>query len=234
MDRTSSVLFSDEIPVSAKWDTEDIAHARACQQLFNRSVTPAEVAYNLGAPAGADVKITGSGTTSAFVNVVIDCKNPEVYWYSDFSTGSFGVYADIGSVRISPPRQGYGARIFLEFLEGCRAFTVPRIELDAAGGPQSSTDNGYYTWPRFGFDMRLQPDAVILAGLAGFMDVASTNELFLAYESDAIDWWRRNGHSGRAQFATDPGSRSSRIFEAYLADNMIDVGASIERPEKSN
>jgi hypothetical protein len=95
---------------------------------------------------------------------------------------------------------------------------IDYITLHAAGGPNQGM-NGYYTWPRFGFD---QPIDALESGRVKRMvaerypDAKTVLDVFST--PGGAEWWKENGtEMHQAKFDMTPGSRSRRVFEAYLA-----------------
>lgn len=113
--------------------------------------------------------------------------------------------------REKPENNGLGTRIFARSVEALRAGGFDRIRADAAGAA-GDLFNGYYTWARLGFEgdipghLRLPPN---LRGAKTVQDLFET-------EAGAL-WWKTRGEDTKMQFELDPGSRSSRALERYLA-----------------
>lgn len=75
--------------------------------------------------------------------------------------------------------------------------------------------NGYYSWPRLGFDCDLPPklhDRLPddLKTCRRLLDVLAT--------SRGREWWRANGITLDCEFDTAPDSRSMRTLRAYVAE----------------
>jgi hypothetical protein len=96
---------------------------------------------------------------------------------------------------------------------------VDRIETVAARGPEG---NGYYTWPRFGYDASLDLASTVdykavesalpqsLKGAARVSDLMATEE--------GRAWWKANGDTIHMTFDLQEGSLSRRVWEAYKAE----------------
>jgi hypothetical protein len=100
--------------------------------------------------------------------------------------------------------------IFYRQLVHAHALGVTRIETHAG---RSDHENGYYTWPRFGFDGPLPPSihTVLPKRLASARSVLDLMECERGRE-----WWRQNGTSIRLAFEVAPRGRSWKVFQRYL------------------
>ena len=118
--------------------------------------------------------------------------------------------------------KGYGTRSLARQVEALRELGIDRIVTLAAGGRDAPDLNGFYTWPRLGFDGPI-PDASIeelpsaLSRTLG--SPALVSELMASAQGRA--WWRANGRSFDATFDTRPGSRSSRVLDAYIRERGL-------------
>jgi hypothetical protein len=112
-----------------------------------------------------------------------------------------------------------GSRIFARQVEALRALGVRRIELEAAGGPGLLL-NGYYTWPRLGFDAPLTAEEQqrLPPPLAG---AATLHELLT--QPGGLRYWREHGSGREVVFELAPESNHSAILEVYLEVNGINV-----------
>jgi len=69
--------------------------------------------------------------------------------------GRVYVHNDLFIVKDKYQKEGIGATVFAAQATACAKAGVAWIECHAAGPPANPTMNGYYTWPRFGYDMSL-------------------------------------------------------------------------------
>jgi len=119
--------------------------------------------------------------------------------------------------------QGLGAQVFSKQVENCIAHGMSDIRTYAARGVGV---NGYYTWPRFGYDETLtklalektawweQNQSYIEQNFPGAKSV-----LDIMITKEGRDWWKQNGtEMASARFDLSNGSRSRRVLEAYLAE----------------
>ena len=111
--------------------------------------------------------------------------------------------------------RGLGLRIFLRQLIHANALGVQRI-VTVAG--RSEYENGYYTWPRFGFDGPLPPEIrrslpPEFAGARRILDLMDRGSGRL--------WWRAHGMPIRLAFSVNGKSRSWLVFARYLRGRLL-------------
>lgn len=122
--------------------------------------------------------------------------------------------AEHEALYVTDKGEGHGSRLFSRAVAELRRAGFTRIDTFAAG-QLGDTYNGYYTWPRLGFNAkipaRLRPQLPeALQGAQTLQDLYATPE--------GREWWRINGRSTRMSFELDPDSPSSRVHAAYLAE----------------
>lgn len=113
-------------------------------------------------------------------------------------------------IRGSMRQRGLGLRIFARQLDTARDLGVTRIETTAG---RRTTENGYYTWPRFGFDGPLPRRLRRCLPLG--LDRAQ-NVLDLMECPKGRLWWRAYGISIRLTFDMTTQSRSWTVFQRYV------------------
>ena len=111
-------------------------------------------------------------------------------------------------------RRGLGLHIVHRQVAAAAALGVDRIEVLAG---RRRHENGYYTWPRFGFE------SVLPAQLRRTLptDLRSAQTVLDLMEcAQGRAWWRANGVSIGARFDLAAGSRSRAAFEQYVRSKM--------------
>lgn len=109
--------------------------------------------------------------------------------------------------------QGTGAKVLDSMVKASRAHGLEKIILDASGS-YGSSQNGYYTWPRLGFDASLTSAQKEKAKNAGF--VAETISDLMKTEKGR-KYWKENGTSiQEAVFDLSKNSKSMLTLEEYL------------------
>jgi hypothetical protein len=113
-------------------------------------------------------------------------------------------------------RGGGGTAHFAGQVANARRAGVSRIDTYAARA--DGRYNGYYTWPRLGYDARL-PDLGRTAELARPASVAGATTLREVMADPAgRDWWRRHGRGTEMTFDLRRGSDAVRALRDYLAE----------------
>jgi len=118
-------------------------------------------------------------------------------------------------------RWGWGLRVFHRQLENATVLGIARIEAVAG---RRDDENGYYTWPRFGFEGRLPRK--IQARLPPSLACART-VLDLMESDHGRLWWQRHGCTIRVVFDLADGSRSREVFRRYVDEKLQGVGADV-------
>jgi hypothetical protein len=108
--------------------------------------------------------------------------------------------------------RGLGLRVFARQVDSGRRLGIDRIETFAA---RRRGENGYYTWPRFGFDGPLPP--AIQETLPPKLRPAS-RVLDLMEAEDGRTWWKEHGTRMFLRFNLADGSRSWEVFRRYLRE----------------
>lgn len=186
---------------------------------------------SLGMPDDAKIQVTEAGKYKTLfaddipteaVGVRVEVKHPKLDRVSRFvgvdAEGKRFIKNEIIEVKKEFQKEGMGADIFAKQAEAASSEGFDYIGTHAAGGPGQKM-NGYYTWPRFGYDQpldKLPPDKLSevsakFPGAKSVLDVMATKE--------GRDWWKDNGTElTDAKFDLNPGSRSMRILAAYLSE----------------
>jgi hypothetical protein len=108
-------------------------------------------------------------------------------------------------------------------LDYARRLGISRIELVAG---RRSYENGYYTWPRFGFDGLLPPNIQqkLPPGLSHAQSV-----LDLMDGETGRRWWKEHGATVPVTFDLSQGSRSWEVFGRYLQERNRDRAGAVVR-----
>jgi hypothetical protein len=117
----------------------------------------------------------------------------------------------------APP--GTGLRSFARQVAGARALGIHRIVTYATGDRDTPNWNGYYTWPRCGYNGQLtEREKRLLSFLPQFRGVRDLNDLIL---SGGAGWWREKGSPRDLVFHLDGRRRSVRILLQYLCEKGV-------------
>jgi hypothetical protein len=189
-----------------------------------------DVASLAGAAHGAVVTVSpGKGASSLTVRV----KHPDYVSkrtiYRD-ENGNLVLHNDEFFMKPGSTGKGLGAEVFGRQVEHAQRLGVSHIET-LAGGPPAM--NGYYTWPRFGYDQHLDSlalmsgrygDQKIRAAREKFPGVESVSDIFLHH--GGAEWWKTNGLAmPEATFDLKSGSRSLKVWHTYLAEKASRSGS---------
>jgi hypothetical protein len=103
-----------------------------------------------------------------------------------------------------------GPRVFGRMVEQCARLGISSIKTDAS---RAGEDNGYYTWPRFGYDGPLSFETKDKLP-ESLKNAKTVQDLFATPEG--IEWWKTNGETIKLEFDLAPGSLSRERWETYL------------------
>jgi hypothetical protein len=203
-------------PEVAYWAGERRPAHRVARRLFGRTLSGPELAGLAGAPEDAALRV---GTLDGALYLDADEMHTRGYravvLVGRGAAGPVIVNHAVHILRKAEQRRGLGLRMFCRQLAFAESLGVAVIRTIAGRGPG---ENGYYTWPRFGFDGRL-PQAICRTLPAPFQGAARVLDLM---ESRAgRRWWRRHGVSLPVAFAVAPGSRSRRVLQGYLREKLV-------------
>jgi hypothetical protein len=187
---------------------------RAARAVFRRVPSGWEIAGLVGAPEDAAVDVGLCGGC-----LYLDMYQPINFDYHAiyrlWAAGGRAI-AMIDAFAIHRPwlrRRGLGLQIFCRQLYFARRLGVAQIEILAGRGPG---ENGYYTWPRFGFDGPLPP--AIRRRLPPELLSARTVLKLMSSPPGRL-WWQSQGGPIRVVFDLAEGSASWDAFRRYAGDS---------------
>jgi len=183
---------------------------RIALRLFRRRLETWEYAGLAGAPDDAEVEV---GTYNA--GLYVEMFQPVTSCYHVVQLirrADDGPIVVIDAFRVCQPmrQKGLGSAIFARQLAAASALGASRIETLAG---RHGDENGYYTWPRFGFDGPL-PDEIRRKLPLGLNH--ATNVVDLMRWEKGRQWWKAHGIPIRLAFDLADQSRSREVFERYL------------------
>lgn len=123
------------------------------------------------------------------------------------------IHNDLFRVKKDGPR-GVALRVLARQVREAQRAGVVELELLAYGGPNMPGWNGYYTWPRYGYDWQFSPGERIKLQGTPFADARAVSDLMRTPEGR--DWWKANGWTGNAIFDLQPDSNSVRSLLEYM------------------
>lgn len=135
-----------------------------------------------------------------------------------------GVFIENKSFMLKKKGTGLGADLFSKQVEAASSAGITEIRCHAAceDSDGKRAFNGYYSWPRMGYDQPLEGEGVYEAdakiynkakeefpGAKTVLDIMETEE--------GRSWWKKNGTDMlAAKFDLSEGSRSMKIHQAYI------------------
>lgn len=123
---------------------------------------------------------------------------------------------------------GFGTKAFADQVRGMVREGGKEIVTTAGkGGGGKDKMNGYYTWPRLGYDAPLE-EQYRRKLPEQFRDARTVQDLMATREG--AEHWKQTGYMAQMKFDTTPGSRSIQVLNRYLASKgepPIDDGESV-------
>ncbi len=184
---------------------------RITSRWFGRRLWAWELAGLAGAPDDAEVDV---GTFRG--QIYLELNHPAASDYGSVQLLRFSpagpvlVIEELHVHRRGMQTQGLGLAIFARQLSHARRLGIRRIETVAGRGRR---ENGYYTWPRFGFDAPL-PLEVRRRLPMMFRRAARVGDLM---EREAgRSWWRKHGVPLSLAFDLESRSRCWKRFDRYI------------------
>jgi hypothetical protein len=198
---------------------EQPAAERIARRLFGRLLHPREYAGLAAAPDDAKVEVGASDG-----KLYIELHDPVAAAYC----GYFYLYCreavtvllndgfriNVRAMR----RRGLGLQMFHRQMRNAAVLGIDRI--DAVAG-RAHDENGYYTWPRYGFQGAL-PAAIRLRLPLGLEHSRTILDLMSCEEGR--DWWGEHGVTIPVRFTLAPGSRSQLTLAQYVHERFFAGG----------
>lgn len=123
--------------------------------------------------------------------------------------------------------KGLGTKTLLRQVKALRKAGFEKIELTASK-MQDPDFNGYYTWPRLGFDGAINSMAIQTKAQED-LNIPRPNKVseIMQLGKRGADWWKANGHTILADFDLNPKSLSSRVLAAYQKEKGLTLRAEL-------
>jgi hypothetical protein len=110
--------------------------------------------------------------------------------------------------------KGLGTKVFTDQVDATRELGVDRIETLAGRGKYNGQKmNGYYTWPRFGYDGPIPTGRGYRNPPPHLASAKTVGELMAL--PGGKEWWKENGRSVGLTFDLKDGSHSMKTLNAY-------------------
>lgn len=203
-------------------------------------IDPDDIPTLVGAPDDAIVRITNvprkgaEGKKQWSVNI----KSKNFDSDMDFGVDERGrkfLHIDGFWVNDKAQGAGLGSEIFANAVDATKDSGFDYVKLHAAQYNPQDPDkphNGYYTWPRFGFDADI--DDLKRGVQTQIRDKFPKADTILDVMSskEGRDWWKANGSDlNETRFDLKEDSRSMRIFGAYMEERAKRQPAASDGPK---
>lgn len=190
---------------------EHRAAERVARRLFGRTLHLPEYAGLAGAPDDAKVEVGASDG-----QLYIELSDPVAaryrgYYYLYCRKAAIVLLNDGFHIHLQAMRhQGLGLQI--HYRQACCAATCGVDWIVTIAGRRHD-ENGYYTWPRYGFDSAL-PHSIRRRLPIGLEQ--SRTLLDLMSSEKGREWWKEHGVTIRVRFDLAPDSRSHQVLAEYV------------------
>ncbi len=180
------------------------------KELFGKDVSNADLAWAVGALDNAELKVWEMSDNGVYVVI----EHPEIesqeryIWLSNGKLELENAYFE----KSKNAKPSIGVRSFSREVIGAQKLGITKIKTYAAGDPTETRYNGYYTWPRLGYNQTI-PDA-IQQKLPDNLKASDLLELFA--KPGGPEWWKENGKGLNMEFDLTSGSRSEQALLQYL------------------
>ena len=194
---------------------EQRAAERVAKRLFGRVLDCREYAGLAGAPDDAKIEVGASGG-----RLYIEMRDPVAatycgYYYLYYRKPAVVLLSDGFHIHVQAMRgHGLGLQIFHRQTSNAAALRVDWIDTVAG---RENDENGYYTWPRYGFQGVL-PAPIRRLLPVGFEHARTILDLMSCEKGR--NWWREYGVTIRVRFDLAPDSRSRRTLVRYIGNRM--------------
>lgn len=200
---------------------DDVLHV--ARKIFGDKFEKHHFASLMGAPDGSNVIINNvddGRRRGGRLEILLRCRGNGYESIRTFTRDSHGnpiIHNDLQVV--DDTGQGMGARAFGRQVEQATRLGVARLETHAAGNYGSTTFNGYYTWPRFGYDADIPSHTRTVLRNSGPVELRNATRVSELMQSpEGREFWRTEGSDlYHAEFDLKPGSMSHRYWEIYQA-----------------
>ncbi|MEN6449325.1 MAG: hypothetical protein ABFC96_02445 [Thermoguttaceae bacterium] len=190
------------------------AAERITRRLFGRPLRPSDYAGLAGAPDTAIVEI-GASDDRLYIEMRDAGSTTRGYYYVYLAASPILLIDGFRIGTRTMHRHGLGLQMFYRQARNAARLGVTRIEAVAG---RRGDENGYYSWPRYGFDAPLPPrfrrslpdDWQHLRGL-----------LHLMSSERGRQWWRQHGFTLPVAFDLALGSRSRKTLTCYLRQRLM-------------
>lgn len=220
-------------PKNLTWIGDEAEHKRLAEMILGPGSTREQLAACAGVVDGSHVRISDASNTGVnqAVRVAFNGRTAE----GDYNGSRRLTLDSDGTKRIYNAvfeGKGAGLPMFAREVENATLHGFSEIKTHAAGYGsaydhqygQPSDYNGYYTWPRFGYNQQMESHQVarVPPELRPQLEAAGGYISGLMSTKEGRDWWQKNGSDlDSMKFDLTPGSYSQRTLTAYLKERGL-------------
>jgi len=136
----------------------------------------------------------------------------------------YGFHIENSSFRVTETGKGLGTKILARQISSAQEMGIKSLRTFAARGDNDHS-NGYYTWPRLGYDGDV-PWYSVYNRKGGSATKDDTPESIrdakrisdVMRTKEGRDWWKQHGVGIDLEFDLKEGSHSMNVFREYLAE----------------
>jgi GNAT superfamily N-acetyltransferase len=178
-------------------------------------MTEEELVRATGAQDGASIGISVDKSRKTGQNMItVKVDHPD-YWAVRIIAPDH-IKNDSFFINEGSQGKGLGTKIFKEQVDAAAKMGFKYIATNAGGEPGEDM-NGYYTWPRLGYDADLKDvDGGYLTKEAQKVVPEASKISDLMRTQEGREWWKANGTEFRAQFDLSEGSQSRKVLDEYV------------------
>jgi hypothetical protein len=199
--------------------TVNFANARTARDLgttlgLGRAATADDIAGLMGALDGATMEVGWDDMNETFEVYVV---HPFYQSYRQFTDDGTSIANVTFTVSPNAP-PGVATRVVARQMDAAAKMGIQTVFLTAAG-EKGDDYNGYYTWPRLGFDAKI-PWNTIKRAPPGLRSATTLLDLFS--RPGGPEWWKEHGSEIVVSFDPSLGSPNRQALDDYLAVKGID------------
>lgn len=205
--------------IDAKADKQALEAAKA---LGLGKYTPEQLARLVGPLSGARVKLRAAEKLDEFDEDAIEIDIDHKYYKANRrivrdERGRTVIENVSFDAKPGAPK-GLGVRALHRQATAANQAGIKTIRTLASGEPGTKL-NGYYTWPRIGYNGEIP--ATLRANMPKELRSSkTTHELF--DKPGGAEWWKKNGYEHEAEFDTGPNSEHMKRLRRYAEVTGID------------
>lgn len=195
----------------------------AIKQMFGKDIDEKTLAAIANGVDGAKIEIDSSMPSSSNKYIQLKFTHEGVRADRTIEKDRYGktrAHNNLFTISETSKYRGKGVEFFASQVAAMQEAGVDYIETHAAGSAINGTFNGYYTWPRMGYDAELEPEQLnhlpksLTSQLGGKKNIQS----LFALPGGKEAWEIFGNDLMEAKFDLSKGSQSIQALESYLKE----------------